>query len=90
MRVPFNSLAMNSLDQFFHLSPTDRAAHYRQLADEMRSRAQSTASGQTRIGYLNMADEWLYLAEKLEAEYGKVSVIVESELASLLKQQGPF
>ena len=79
---------MNSLDQFFHLSPTDRAAHYRQLAEAMRLRAQSAASEQTRIGYLNMADEWLYLAEKLEAEYGKLSVTVESDLTSLLRQQG--
>ena len=79
---------MNSFDQFFHLSPTDRAAHYRQLAEAMRLRADTAVTEETRLGYLNMASDWLDLAEKLEAEYGKVSVIVESELAPLLKQQG--
>ena len=77
---------MNSslLDRFFNLSPADRAAHYRQLADNMRSRSTSVASEEVRLGYLDMAAEWLNLAEKLEAECAKISVTVESELASLL------
>ena len=41
---------------------------------------------ETRLGYLNMAVDWLDMADKLDAQYGKVSVIVEPELASLLRQ----
>ena len=71
----------------FELSPVERAERYRQLAEEMRACAASAAMEETRVGYLNMAVEWLDMAEKVEAEYGKVSVVVESpELASLLRQ----
>ena len=78
---------MNSVDQFFDLSPPERANHYRRLAEDMRSRANSAATEETRLGYLSMATDWLDLAEKLEAEYGKVSVVVEApELASLLRR----
>ena len=78
---------MGSVNLFFDLSPNERAAHYRELSDEMQSRASSAISEETRLGYLDMAAQWLEMAEKLEAEYGKVSVIVEApELAALLRQ----
>ena len=77
---------MSSLDLFFNLTPIERAAHYRELADEMRSRASIAATEETRLGYLDMAVQWLDMADSLEAEYGKVSVMVEPELASLLKR----
>ena len=77
---------MDSLDRFFDLSPTDRAAHYRQLAQDMRLRADGAATEETRLGYLNMAVQWLDMADKLDAQYGKVSVIVDPELASLLRR----
>jgi len=71
----------------FELPPVERAERYRQLGEEMRCRADSAGTEETRIGYLDMAVEWLVMAEKLEAEYGKVSVVVESpELASLLRR----
>ena len=71
----------------FELPPVERAERYRQLAEEMRFRAGAAGTEETRIGYLDMAIEWLAMAEKLEAEYGKVSVVVESpELASLLRR----
>jgi hypothetical protein len=70
----------------FQLPPVERAGRYRQLADEMRSSAGSAATEESRIGYLNMAVEWLEMADKLEAEHGKVSVIVDPELASLLRR----
>ena len=85
--APVSRLAMNSLDQFFDLAPTERAKHYRQLADEMWLRADSATTEQTRLGYLDMAADWLDLAQKLEAEYGKVSVVVDApELAALLRR----
>ena len=77
---------MNSLDRFFDLSPTERAIQYRQLAEDMRSRADRAFTEETRQGYLNMAVRWLDMADKLDAQYGKVSVIVGPELASLLRR----
>jgi len=76
---------MSSLDSFFDLCPTERAAHYRQLAEDMRSRAHRAVTEETRLGYLNMAVRWLDMANALETQYGKVSVVVDPELASLLK-----
>src|SRR5215469_14419284 len=77
---------MNSLDRFFCLSPIERAAHYRELADLMRSRATSAITKDTHDGYLVIATQWLDMAEKLEAEHGKTRVIVQSKLAWQLHQ----
>jgi hypothetical protein len=69
------------------LPPARRAAHYRELAEEMRSRATAAKSNKIRSAYLNIAVQWLDMAEKLDAEYGKISVVVEApELASLLRR----
>jgi hypothetical protein len=71
----------------FQLPPVERAEHYRQFAEEMRARAASAVTEETRIGYLNMAVEWLDMAETLEAEHGKISVAVEApDLVSLLRR----
>ena len=78
---------MNSLDRFFCLAPLERAAYYRELADVMRARAESAIMKETQEGYLIIAGQWLRMAEKLQAEYGKVSV--QSELASLLQVLAP-
>ena len=79
---------MSSIDQFFDLAPAERAAHYRELAADMRSRAARAVLGETRTAYLSMAVEWLDMAEKLEAEYGKFSVVVDApELAALLRRR---
>lgn len=82
------SFVMSSVDQFFDLAPAERAAYYRGLADDMRSRADRSVLGETRAAYLSMAIEWLDMAEKLEAEYGKFSVVVDApELAALLRRR---
>jgi len=78
---------MNSLERFFCLSPMERAAHYRELADLTRSRAKSAMTKDTHENYLIIAAQWLRMAEKLEAEYGKTRVIVQSEFACLLRQE---
>ena len=78
---------MNTVDLFFDLPPGERATHYRELADEMRSRACGSTFQEIRTGYLKMAMEWLDMAEKLEAESAKVSVTVEApELAAMLRR----
>jgi hypothetical protein len=74
---------MNSLDQFFCLAPLERAVHYREAADVMRSRAEIATMKETQDGYFFIAAQWLRMAERLEAEYGKV--IVQSDLAFLLQ-----
>jgi len=71
----------------FQLPPVERAQRYRQFAGEMRSRAASALTPETRLGFLRMAVQWLDMADKLETEYGKVSVLVEAPgLASLLRR----
>jgi hypothetical protein len=71
----------------FELLPVERAERYRQLAEEMQSRAISAATDETRLGYLDMAMGWLDMADRIQAEYGKVSVIVEAPaLVSLLRR----
>ena len=79
---------MNSVDRT-ELPPPDRAAQYRELAQEMHSRAVAAVSEQTRREYLRIASEWLDMAEQLESEYGKVGVTVPApELASILRRHG--
>ena len=72
-------------DALSGLPPVERAAHYRQLAEQMRTRATSAVTEQIRIGYLDMAVQWLDMAGRLELQHGKVTVIVSPELASLLR-----
>lgn len=76
---------MNSLDRFFSLSPIERAAHYREVAELMRLRASSATLEETRAGYETVAAQWVCMAEKLEAEHGKARVIVHSEHACQLQ-----
>ena len=71
----------------FELPPVERAGRYRRFAEEMRSRADSAATEETRLGYLNMAVEWLEMADRLDAEHGKLSIVLDAPvLASLLRQ----
>lgn len=77
---------MDSQD-LFQLPPAERAARYRELAGEMRCRADNAASDEFRDAYLSIAEEWLGMAGTVEAEYGKVSVSLDApELASLLRR----
>ena len=79
---------MNSVN-LVKLPPSDRATRYRELAEEMRSSAARAATAETYQAYLRMAVEWLDMAERLEAEYGKVSITVQApELASLIRRRG--
>ena len=68
------------------LSPAERAAEYRALAEDMRSRAAVAVNKEIRLSYLKMAVDWLDMADRLEAEYGKVSVVVDPALAELLRR----
>lgn len=78
--------ALMEATSLFQLPPVERAARYRQFAAVMRSRAASALTRETRLGFLRMALQWLEMAEKLEAEYGKVSILVEAPaLAALLR-----
>jgi len=70
----------------FDLSPAERAAEYRAFAEDMRSCAAVALNKETRLGYLKMAVDWLDMADRLEAEYGKVSVVVDPDLAELLRR----
>lgn len=71
----------------FSLDPIERAKHYRAYAEEFRTRAANAMTEETRREYLRMAVDWLNMAEALEAEYGKVSVVVDApELAALLRR----
>ena len=77
---------MNEIE-LSQLPPVERAERYRQFAEEMRCRAASAATEETRLGYLNMAVDWLDMADKLGAQYGKVSVTIEAPaLAALLRE----
>jgi hypothetical protein len=74
-------------DALFGCPPKERAARYRALAEEMRSRAALAVTKETRLGYLNMAVDWLDMADKLDARYGQVSVIAEPEQSAGLRPQ---
>ena len=76
----------NLLPDCQELSPTERSECYRAYAEQARSCAESAATEELRQGYLKTAADWLKLAEELEAHYGKVSVLVTSELASALQK----
>jgi hypothetical protein len=72
------------------LQPIDRASRYREYAEEMFCRSCYAACDETRLGYLKMSAEWLRMADKLEAEYCKISVCFDApELASMLRQVRP-
>ena len=79
--------AMPNLD-VSGLPPLQRAARYRQLAEEMHSLADLAISDDSKKGYLRMATEWLELAHHLEAEHNRVTVTVQApELAALLSRK---
>lgn len=61
-----------------------RAACYRELANEMLIRAKEAVSEETRVGLLDIATGWLEIADKLEAEYGEASMTTDPRVASLL------
>jgi hypothetical protein len=53
----------------------------------MRVRANGATTEETRLGYLNMAVEWLDMADALDTEYGKISVTAEAlDLPKLLRR----
>jgi hypothetical protein len=74
---------MNSHDAA-ELPPAERAAHYRELAQDMQSRAVNAINEDIRSAYLKIAVEWLDMADRLEADFDGIRVTVESDLASLL------
>jgi hypothetical protein len=72
------------------LPPIERAERYRQYAEAMRSRAASAVTRETRMGFLRMAVGWLDMADKLEAEYGKVSVVVQAPALAVMLRRTEF
>lgn len=78
-----------SRPDLFDLPPVQRAAYYRDLAQQLRSRAAHAITRDLRDAYLKIAVEWLDMADGLEAEFEKTSITVESEIASLLEQDPP-
>jgi hypothetical protein len=89
MRMPSNHVTFmdESATDLFNLEPVERAQRYRKLAEAMRCFAASAESEDTRRGYLRMAIDWLDMADKLNAEFGNVSVTVDApEMAALLER----
>jgi hypothetical protein len=74
--------------ELFQLPPMHRAQRYRELAEEMQSRAANALSEETRAGYLRMAVQWLDMADEVEARRGTVSISAETSpaLASVLRR----
>ena len=69
------------------LPPTERAECYRAYAEQARSYAETAVTPEIRAGFLKMAEDWLKLADDLDTHYGKISVSVNPELASILNKQ---
>jgi len=70
------------MDERRELAPAERVACYRAYADQAIASAKGALTEEIKLGYLKMAEDWLKLADDLEALYGKVSVTATSELAS--------
>jgi hypothetical protein len=68
----------------FELPPIERAALYRHMAEEMRSRAAIASTQEARSAYLTIAVEWLDMADGVESQYGKFSAAVEAPALALL------
>src|SRR5262249_43036810 len=70
-----------------NLGPVERAQRYRKLAEAMRCLAASAVSEDVGRGYLVMAIDWLDMADRLDAEFGSVSVTVDApEMAALVQR----
>ena len=66
------------------LPPIERAACYREHAEQMLYRSERAITQELKAAYLRVAQDWLKMAANLEAQYGRVAVIVEPELAALI------
>ena len=55
------------------LTPAQRAELYRRHADEAISCAQRAATEEIRMGYLKIAEDWISLADSIEAHYGEIA-----------------
>jgi hypothetical protein len=75
---------MKKLPQCDDLPPAERAACYRQQAEEIQFRATRAVNEDLKAAYLLVAEDWLKLADDIEAQYGQVTLVIEPELASLL------
>jgi hypothetical protein len=66
------------------LPPIERAACYREYAEQMLHRSERAITQEIKTAYLRVAEDWLKMAANLEAQYGRVAVVVDPELASLI------
>jgi hypothetical protein len=64
----------------------ERATCYRAYAEQMRAVAGAALTQETRAGYLQMAQEWLALASRIDDQHVEVTVNVDPELASILRR----
>jgi hypothetical protein len=69
--------------------PAERAVCYRAYAEQMQALAAAALTEETKVGYLQMAEEWLALANDLDEHHAEVTFIVEPEVALLLRKQSP-
>jgi len=84
----FPNFTISALGHFSPFATLGRNGRYRELAEEMRSSADKATSDDARHDYLRMAVEWLDMAKRLKARYGKISVKVPAPELSALLQRG--
>jgi hypothetical protein len=65
----------------FDLPPRERAVRYRAYAEQMQVGAAAALTEQTRAGYLKMAQEWLHLADEIDAKHVDATFTIDPHLA---------
>ena len=68
------------------LAPAERAELYRSYAEQAISDAKNAASEEIRQGYLKIAEDWLALADSIEAHYGSVGTYLSAEGSSAVRK----
>jgi hypothetical protein len=81
--------ALKDLPDCLDKPPAERAACYRAYAEQMQARAATALTEETRAGYLRMAQDWLALADDVEGQHAEVTVIVDPDVASILRRAPP-
>jgi hypothetical protein len=71
------------MDDCQELLPHERADCYRAYAVQARASANNALTEEIRQAYLQMAADWLQLADNVEAHYGRVSAFLPGAGTSL-------
>ena len=69
------------MDERQELAPSERAESYRAYAEEAIGYAKAAATEEIRAAYLKIAEDWLTLADSIEAHYGKLAAPVNADIA---------